>query len=261
MSFKHFFHAHLKEARFSSIENDITAPEITPVIWKWIQEMRKTHDLPRREKSFRQLAKRENAILLGELQIGRKTVRIWIQEMDSNGYWVERPKRASYILISLDLMIRDPRKALSTIVHEIIHGVQEYREQSDEYNIAAAKSGDETEEEMFHYFTEPKEVEAQLGQLGHEVADAYRRKRNKTSWLQALEHVLRTPRAAFQGTEWLRHPNMDVFRSHWGFLRSISAPPAGLQHSSRARHASDKCWRQFKQKLFTLMQQLKDAGH
>lgn len=248
----------LGEARFTSIENNITAPEVTPIISKWLKEMRKSHDLPDRADSFRDLIDREHALLLGELQMGRKRVRIWVQNIDVDGYWVERPKRSSYVLISADLVVNNPQRALSTIVHELIHGIQQYRAQSDAYNIAAAKTEDETEEEMFHYYTEPKEIEAQLGQLGHEVVEVYRRKRNKQEMIQTLEHVLRLPRAAFQSADWVKHsPHMNMFKGFQRLLQSISMPPQSLQNSLRAQQKSNKCWRQFKQKLFNLVQMLK----
>lgn len=259
-TFKDFYNSVLQEARFTSIEDNITEPEITPVIQKWIKEARKNHDLPNGEQAFRALVDKERAVLLGEVQIGRKTVRIWIQDIPVNGYWVEQPKKASYVLVSLDLIVNNPQKALSVIVHELIHGIQKYRDQSEEYSIASAKTQDETDEELFHYFTEPKETEAQLGQMGHDIVAMYKRKRNKPAVIQALEHVLRLPRESFGETNWTEQfPCLEMFDEYWAFLHSISKPPAGLKDQSRGKRVSDKCWRQFKQKLFDLVQRLKNS--
>lgn len=255
INFEDFWNRLYCEARFTSIENDITEPEVTKEIQKWIRDIRKTYNLtdPSKVQDFVDLVNKEEALLLGTMQVGRKTVNIWIQEMANDGLWVERPKKASYILVSVSLIVNNPNRALSTIVHELIHGIQKYREQSAEYNLAASKTEDETEQELFDYFTEPKEIEAQLGQMAHVIVSAYRNKRNKESMLETLEYLLRLPREAFLSDEWLK--KVPYLNEYERFLRSISKPPLP---SLRNQQISDKCWRQFKQKLFNLAEQLKN---
>ena len=259
--FKDFCGKLLKESRFTSIESNITEPEITPLIARWIKEVRKTYKLPEEAEAFRELVNNQDALLLGELQVGRKSVKIWIQDIPTNGYWVEKPKKASYILVSLNLIVNNPAKALSTVVHELIHGIQKYRKESEKFTLANSKTEDETQEEMFDYYTEPKELEAQLGELAHAIVTVYRQKRNKEQVLKALEMVLRLPQEQFHNEDWYHQKPygslfIDMFGHFHSLLRSISKPPT---NSLRHKQLSDKSWRQFKQKLFSLVQQLNEV--
>jgi len=49
-----------------------------------------------------------------------------------------------------------------------------------------------------------------------------------------------------------------IFANHFNLLKSISAPPESQANSLRYKQISDKCWRQFKQKLFNLVQTFKE---
>jgi len=192
----------LLESRFTTIEDDISVPEITNEIKKWIKAFRKEHSLIPGEtrknaiELIKQKVKTERCLYLGTMKIGRKRVNIWVTDLNENddGHWVEAPKKASYILTSLNTIINNPARTLSVIVHELIHSNQQYRKNSEKYTTAVEKTSDETEEELFDYYTEPKEIEAQLGQLAHDIVVAFRQKRNKTEVIKVLEDVLKLPR-------------------------------------------------------------------
>lgn len=255
----------ISEARFTTIEDDINVPVITNDLKKWIREFRSTHGLPNKtkEEELRQLVAKEGALLLGQMGIGRKNVNIWVQDLgNNNGMWVEQPKKASYIQVSVDSIIKDPAYALSVLVHELVHGIQQYKKQSEKFNRAVRKTEDLTEDELFDYYTEPKELEAQLAQLGHILLSTFHKKKNKKAVVELLDTILRLPREQFRDTNWIFHSinsklALEIFEKHYEFIRVISIPPPGVIEKLTGWQLSNKCWRQFKQKMFTLVESFK----
>lgn len=251
----------INEARFNTIEDDISVPEVANEIKKWIKAFRKKHS---NENELRALAKKNRYLYLGTIKLGRKKVNVWVTEMEEgfDGQWVEPKKQSSFVITCLNTIINNPARSLSVIVHELIHGIQKYKKNSEKYHASTTKASNETDEEMFDYYTEPKELEAQLGQLAHDIVQVFQRKKNKQEIIRALEEVLKLPREKFKDVYWISHSTSskytwDMFAYHVRMLKIISAVPESQATSLRYKQISDKSWRQFKQKLFNLVQSMK----
>ena len=260
------------ESRFSTVEDDITKQKFTKEIKQWITSFRNQNLQGRgrltsstRAEAVKDLKDRlhkEKAFLLGQFHLGRKRIDVWIQDIQDRGQWHQNNKKVSYILIGLDIIINDPNLALSSLVHEILHAQQVYKNQSPEYSEIISKDTYETDEEWFIYFTEPKELEVQLGELAHNIVTYFKKKRDKQGVLDLLDEVLTLPREKFSNINW---PNnmppsryaYDIFKNNTFFLKSISKPPASMSDKLKANQTSDRCWRQFKLKMFSLVENLK----
>lgn len=270
----------LNESRFSTVENEIDTPVITNHLKQLITSFRsqnifskgKLAGLTRAEveKNLRYRVHKEQMIYLGEIYIGRKRINIWIKDIPENALWVAPPKehkKSSYIIIALNLIINNPQAAVSNIIHEIIHGLQKYTKESPEYIEANQKTSDETAEDWFYYYTEPKELEAQLGQLAHDIVSVFNRRNNKEEILNVLDEILKMPNSVFREERWYQHfSNRQLVRNlitpdKIYFLKCISEPPTSMSNVLKFKQISDRCWRQFKQKLFNLVQELKQINN
>jgi hypothetical protein len=261
------------EAKFSTVEDEITTPAFANYIKQMVNSFRSQnlHSRGARagssraetEKTLRDLVHREHNVYLGELRIGRKTVRIWVQDTPHNGQWHEGNKRqGSYITLSLNVIISNPQLAVSTIIHEIIHGMQAYRKFSDKYNKASEKTSDETEVDWFNYFTEPSELEAQFAEMAHHIVQTFYRKSDKSKVLNILIETLKKPQQAFADGSWFgsnidKKYFMDLFELKSSLLSVICKVPEELKGNQKYQNISDRCYRQFKQKLFNLIEGLK----
>ena len=264
----------ITESRFSTVEDDITKQQFTKQIKQWITSFRNQNlqgrgrltNATRTEviKILKDRLHKEKAFFLGKFHLGRKRIDVWVQDIPDRASWHEMSRRASYIVIGLNVIINEPSLALSSLVHEILHAQQEYKKQSPEYDKVITKSSNETEEDWFVYYTEPKELEAQLGELGHNIVTYFKKKRDKQGVLDLLDEVLTLPREKFSNINW---PNdmpqalyaYDIFKNNTFFLKSISKPPTSLSNKLKANQTSDRCWRQFKLKMFSLVQSLKES--
>jgi hypothetical protein len=263
------------EAKFTTVEDEITSPSFTNHIKQMVNSFRSQnlHSRGNRtgssraetEKTLRDRVHKEGSVYLGELYIGKKTVRIWVQELRPglHGEWNKGNKRTgSYLVVSVDAIITNPQLAVSSIIHEIIHGMQAYKTFSDKYNKATTKTSNETEMDWFDYFTEPAELEAQFAELAHHIVQAFYRKSDKNKVLEIVNEVLKKPKTSFADGSWYS-TNIDraYFRDLFGykvdFLQSISKVPEEVKDKQQYQNLSDKCYRQFKQKLFNLYQGLK----
>jgi hypothetical protein len=264
----------LTESKFSTVEDDITKQKFTKQIKQWITSFRDQNlqgrgrltNATRAEavKDLKDRLHKEKKFLLGQFYLGRKRIDVWIQDIPDRASWHQMYKRSSYIIIGLNLIIDNPDLALSSLVHEILHANQEYKKQSPEYDEAASKLSGETEEDWFYYYTEPKELEAQLGELGHNIVSYFKKKRDKQEILNLLDEVLTMPREKFADINWVHDMSQpryayDIFKNNTFFLKSISKPPASMSDKLKANQTIDRCWRQFKLKMFSLVQALKES--
>jgi hypothetical protein len=261
------------EAKFSTVEDEITTPAFTNHIKQMVNSFRSQnlHSRGARagtsraetEKILRDLVHKEHSVYLGEVRIGRKTVRIWVQDSSYKGQWHEGNKRTgSYITLSLDVVIANPQMAVSTIIHEIIHGMQAYRKFSDKYNKAAEKTTDETETDWFDYYTEPSELEAQFAELASHIVQTFHRKPDKNKVINILIEALKKPQQAFVDGTWYNSDIdkkyfTDLFEIKHNLLSIICKVPEELKGNQKYQNISNRCYRQFKQKLFNLIERLK----
>jgi len=261
------------EAKFSTVEDEVSSPVFTNHIKQMVNSFRSLnlHSRGARagtsrletEKTLRDLVHKEHSVFLGEVYIGRKKVRIWVQDIRDRGMWNPGTKKTgSYVAVSLDVIIGNPASAVSIIIHELIHGLQKYQTFSDKYVKTLDKTSDETELDWFNYFTEPAELEAQLAELAHNIVDVFYRKKDKIKVINILNEILRKPKEEFANDVWYHSDidnnySKDLLDKHYAFIQSISKVPTEVETNKQYILTSNRCWRQFKQKLFNLVNELK----
>jgi len=219
------------------------------------------------------------SIFIGYIHLGKtlnKEIPIFISETGSGGSYIEEDGvNNEHIIISFDTIFGDLETSLSILAHEVIHAIQEYKTASPEYYKAAEKISNSQElssEENFIYYTEPSEFEANATQLSYIITRFFERKDiDKDKVLYILDSVLKYPKSKmhkFFNSMYLKYilnkPEEDheiymsylreIFITKMDFLKTISLPP---NNSPKNIKISDRYWKQFKQKLFNLVQYLK----
>lgn len=222
---------------------------------------------------------KENEIYIGTIDLGKslnKLIPVFIKETGSAGtYYDESDSYYEHIVIGFDTIFQNLDYTLSTLAHEVIHAVQIYKKGSDKYYEVSNKIIENiplSKEENFIYYTEPKEFEANASQLSYIITKFYERKDvNKEKVLSILDNVLKLPKERaykFVNSFYIRYvmtlPDedqdiimsylKDMFLYKLEFIKSISDPPDNKIINIKK---SNKYWRQFKQKLFNLVQNLK----
>jgi len=263
----------LSEAKFSTVEDELGSLKFTNQLKKLINNFRHanlhirggTNQMSKAEaeRTLRDRVHREKKIHLGELSVGRKKIDIWIEDIAgvNKGYYLEPPKhhkKRTSIALSLNYILHDSQATLSALVHEILHELQIDKRQSERYSELAGKTEDLTPSEWFDYYTEPRELEAQLGELSHNVVMTFNSTKNKEEFILRLREILKVPKEEFADIDWLSDSEYaKILRIKLHFLQTISEVPEDSQNAKRHQYLSNRSWHQFKQKLFNLMEVLK----
>jgi hypothetical protein len=218
-------------------------------------------------------------IHIGNINLGKslnREIPIFIKETGSGGtYYQESDEYNEHIVIGFNTIFTNLDYILSTLAHEVIHAIQQYRKMSSRYSNVSDKietSNSLTKEEDFLYYTEPTEFEAQASELAYNIIRFYERKKvDKEKVLFLLDNVLKFPKQKmhkFFNSFYIRYlmqlPDKEqdllngylreMFFRKLEFLKVIAEPPNNnLENIKR----SNRYWRQFKQKLFNLTQSLK----
>ena len=218
-------------------------------------------------------------ILIGNIFLGKqlnKYIPIFIKETGSGGtYYQESDDFHEHIVIAFDTIFEDLEYILSVLAHEVIHAIQKYKKASAKYYEITNKvvSGSQANsEEMFVYYTEPSEFEANASQLSYIIVRFYERKDiDKSKVMYILESFLTFPKTkmnkffnsffiryfmqlSYEDQEIYMSYLREMFLSKIEFLKAISESP---DNKSSNIKKSNRYWKQFKQKLFTLVQNLK----
>lgn len=218
-------------------------------------------------------------IKIGSINLGKalnREIPIFIKETGSGGsYQKENDDYNEHIVIAFDTIFTNLDYILSTLAHEVIHAIQKYKKMSPRYSAVSDKietSNSLTKEEDFSYYTEPMEFEAQSSELAYNIIRLYERKGvNKEKVLFVLDNVLKFPKQKihkFFNSFYIRYlmnlPDeeqellmsylREMFFQKLEFLKVIAEPANNkLENIKR----SNRYWKQFKQKLFNLTQNLK----
>jgi hypothetical protein len=220
------------------------------------------------------------AIYIGSINLGKelnKEIPVFIKEDTgaSGTYYEEDDNHYEHIIISFNTIFGELDYTLSVLAHEVIHAIQKYKKASQKYYDVTNKidkNSETTQEEDFIYYTEPAEFEANSSQLAYIITRYYERKDvDKEKVLFVLENVLKFPKQKMykffnsfyikylinleeKDQELMMSYLREMFINKMNFLRNIATPPNNKLENTRK---SDRCWRQFKQKLFNLIQNLK----
>jgi hypothetical protein len=211
---------------------------------------------------------------IGNIHLGKqlnKEIPVFIKETGSGGSYIEEDDyNYEHIIIAFDTIFENLEHILSLLAHELIHAIQEYKKASSAYYDATIKMANSEElsyDEWFTYYTEPAEFEANASQLAYLITSFYERKDvDKSKVIHLLDYVLKFPKSKMDEffNTFLNSKSEDaeiyisylreMFLSKLHFLRVIADPPDNTTANIKK---SDRYWKQFKQKLFTLVQNLK----
>lgn len=211
---------------------------------------------------------------IGDIHLGKefnREIPVFIKEIGSGGSYIEETdNHYEHIVIAFDTIFENLDHILSLLAHELIHAIQEYKKASSAYYDVASKmtnNEDISYDEWFTYYTEPVEFEANASQLSYMITNFYeRRDVDKSKVIYLLDYVLKFPKSKMDKffNTFLNSKSEDaeiyisylreMFLTKLHFLRVIADPPDNTTANIKK---SDRYWKQFKQKLFTLVQNLK----
>lgn len=211
---------------------------------------------------------------IGDIHLGKefnREIPVFIKEIGSGGSYIEETdNHYEHIVIAFDTIFENLDHILSLLAHELIHAIQEYKKASSAYYDVASKmtnNEDISYAEWFTYYTEPVEFEANASQLSYMITNFYgRRDVDKSKVIYLLDYVLKFPKSKMDKffNTFLNSKSEDaeiyisylreMFLTKLHFLRVIADPPDNTTANIKK---SDRYWKQFKQKLFTLVQNLK----
>lgn len=218
-------------------------------------------------------------IKIGSINLGKelnKEIPIFIKETGTGGtYYEESDEHYEHIVIAFETIFTKLEYILSILAHEIVHAIQKYKKVSRGYSAISDKMSNRstlTNEENFSYYTEPAEFEAHSAELAYNIIKFYESKKvDKEKVLFLLENILKFPKQKmhkFFNSFYIRYlmnlPDKEqellmsylreMFFLKLDFLKTIAQPPNNkLENIKR----SNRYWKQFKQKLFNLTQNLK----
>jgi len=276
----------ISESRFTPLTYDIKnqlKKLITSFINNNISRRGKLSNLTLDEtkKNVKKMINRtkHKSLHIGYIHLGKqlnKEIPVFIKETGSGGSYIEEDEHNyEHVVIAFDTVFENLETILSILAHEIIHAIQQYKKASaGYYGVTTKITGGEqlTPEEWFIYYTEPAEFEANASQLGYIITRFYERKDvDKSKVLYILDSVLKFPKSKtnkFFNAFYIRYlmhlPDeeqeihmsylREMFLLKVDFLRVIAYSP---DNSSVNIKKSNRYWKQFKQKLFTLVQNLK----
>lgn len=276
----------VNESRFTPLTNNIKNQIkrlITIFVKNYIERKGKSSNLTldQSKQNVKKMINRSKGkeIYIGNIDLGKtlnKTIPVYIKETGSAGtYYDESDEYYEHIVIAFDTIFQNLDYILSILAHEVVHAIQIYKKGSQKYYDVTSKIVEDTplsKEENFIYYTEPKEFEANASQLAYVISRFYERKDvNKEKVLYVLDSVLKFPKQRvhkFFNSFYIRYvmhlPDEDqdiimsylkeMFLTKMDFLKSISDPPDNKLINIKK---SNRYWKQFKLKLFTLVQNLK----
>jgi hypothetical protein len=180
------------------------------------------------------------------------------------------------VFVNFDLLFVQKEMIINRIVHELIHGIQKYKSFSKNYS-KSVKKVKLTKMDWFIYYTEPAEYEAQIGELMHSIIQNFNKTKRKNTVLYLLKKILLLPREKMKYTvNWYDENDpylLDMFSNHVEFLYIFINPPyidmEKLSPNSKKKYKdinkkielrADKCYKLFKQKLYTVYQNLKEKN-
>lgn len=220
-------------------------------------------------------------IFIGRIYLGKelnKEIPIFIKDTGSGGtYYEETEEFHEHIVIAFSTIFKNLNHALYTLAHEVVHAIQKYKKGSESYYEITDKmvrGMPITKEEYFVYYTEPSEFEANASELGFIINRFYEKKNtDKNILLFVLNKVLRfpkkrmdnffnsfyiryvmnAPKTSEKQKELMMNYLKEIFEKKIYFLKNIAESPDNKPSNI---NKSNRYWRQFKQKLFNLIQNL-----
>lgn len=188
----------------------------------------------------------------------------------SNGVYIHNPEEDNdtygQILIRFNLLFEDRNLLLSTIIHEIIHGIQKFKQTSKEYDEIVKKNVHKNQLTKFLYATEQAEFEAQIGELADNIIRIFKTSKKPNTVLHVLKSILIKPKERLKNIyDWYLDidPYMKgMFRNKLWFIDTILNPPITEDNNKnkKLKIRGDKCYKYFKQKLYTIYQKLKEKN-
>lgn len=274
------------ESRFTPLTNDIKNQIkrlINTFVKNYVERKGKSSNLTldQAKQNVKKMLNQSEGkeIKIGDINLGKELNRyipVFIKETGSGGtYYQEGDEYHEHIVIAFDTIFGKLENILSVLAHEIIHAIQKYKNSSNNYGNVANRivKGDIiTNQENFIYYTEPHEFEAQASELAYNIIRFYeKRSVDKEKVLFVLDNVLKFPKRLmfkFFNSFFLRYlinlsdKEQDLLNGYLRemflykieFLKTIAKPPDDRPINIKK---SDRYWRQFKQKLFNLVQILK----
>jgi hypothetical protein len=238
-------------------------------------------------KSFleKQIVKNENSLYIGNIKtkekVSNKLIDINIFFVSSN---VMGTNDATYneldaennilkgeIHVNFNLLFGDKNILINKIMHEMIHGIQKFKQSNFEYSDNNKQFNDI---KWFSYYTDQREFEAQIGELAHNMITFYNNAKRKPDVLYILRIILNTPKEVF-GSGHLRKVKSPIFvgliADKLSFIEWICSPPVlptddpELASENRYKNkmyerTSNRAYKHFKQKLFNIYQKLKEKS-
>lgn len=235
-----------------------------------------------------QIKKNENHIFLGNVRTKEKvtnknlSIDIFLisdDEMSNDdALYIHNPNGNddSYgqIQVKFSLIFGDRQIILNKIVHELIHGIQNYKEYTKEYTKITKKINLQPID-WFLYYTEQSEFETQIGELVYNIIEVFKRSKKPFTILYILKKILLLPKEKLQNIDdWANQQDpyiQEIFKDKIYFIYYILNPPQikveKLINTRENRFLnkrliirSDKCYKYFKQKLYTIYQKLKEKN-
>ena len=230
----------------------------------------------------KELSKNENSLYIGNIRTKEKVTNklldvniFFIKNKDMgddrayyNQLGIENNTIKSEILVNFNLLFGDKNILINTIVHEIIHGIQKFKESSFKYTNGKSFNN----VNYFLYFTDQLEFEAQFGELAHNIINVYENSKRKSDVLYMLSVILNTPKEVFASgkLQKVKNPTFNgLIEDKLSFIETISNPPVlptndpELAPENRYKNkmyerTSNRAYKHFKQKLFNIYQKLKE---
>ena len=187
-----------------------------------------------------------------------------------NQLGIENNTIKSEILVNFNLLFGDKNILINTIVHEMIHGIQKFKESNFKYNNGKSFNN----VNYFLYFTDQREFEAQFGELAHNIISVYENSKRKSDVLYMLSVILNTPKEVFASgkLQKVKNPAFNkLISDKLGFVEYISNPPVlptddpelaseNKYKNKMYERTSNRAYKHFKQKLFNIYQKLKEKS-
>lgn len=173
------------------------------------------------------------------------------------------------IHVNFKLLFGDKNILINKIVHEMIHGIQKFKQSKFTYGNKQFNELD-----WFLYYTDQREFEAQIGELSNNIIDFYNNSKRQSDVLYILSVILNTPKEVFSSGKLhsVKNPTFKgLIADKLSFMEWICSPPVlptdDPELSSQNRYknkmyqrTSNRAYKHFKQKLFNIYQKLKEKS-
>lgn len=179
-------------------------------------------------------------------------------------------REKNQVQVNVDLLKSERRNIINKISHEIIHGIQKFKDTKRYINDSKNDP-----ESNFLYYTELMEFDAQVGELMLNIQEYYKDSddREKRKILAILKDFLKKNKETIKRIDWTKINTTfkELFYEYNNLIYFISNPPVldvndrNLDDSQKAERryknekyqkVSDNRYMQFKQKLFNTYQNL-----